>query len=728
MLVILESLSQEEDNFRSAEDLEEELKQLTSELEKADTSTNRLSIVQKMNRLKKEIERRSGAIVVHDGDDDTPKQPLHQRLSVIVEEACSSPTSDTLYPTLDPEQQALRQKLNNGDDDAPKQPMHQRLSVIVEEACSAPTSDTLYPKLDPEQQPLRQKLNNGDGDAPKQPLHQRLSVTVEEPCSSPTSDTLYPKLDPEQEPLRQKLNDLGEEPRVLSTRDSWYPKLDSEEPKWQNSNLLGKEPRALSPMSTFYQKLIISSKDLISLRLSELTLLIPHVHEMKIYYTFLNHLFWSGLIDEDDRERFTVQALRQTAKTSLTCEEACGVFETILHKCWNDGTVDEQTFQALLKQPILSTTMANGFPDIRQHLARHDFCVWQVMENVTRDQQRYERLQLLRGSLNQLNLALHEDEYHRVATAAMCSILNACCVGVDLNGGDKNDDATAVTFAFSQIVDYGDVGHIGSVLTAIGSPSLVRTLDQAIATAERSMLSQETFQDEVEQIKRNTGLVGFQSDLILKNVQESEKDFQTLLALIVTAKLTQASEAQLRQDSMVAVAKKPSNMNSQPSGSFNNNSNNSSSTSAPPSSFGSLQGLPFGDRHRTTSIPTHMQRLEDSLLEANEPVIQSGSNGHGVTLGSTPFSSSSSSSFLGVSRGGLLLGNHHPTILLNLRLQILEDSLVGGVPVVQRIECLEQYYGLNSNGMDLVGRIAQLEQLAIESRGQGNDVCQGELL
>ena len=90
----------------------------------------------------------------------------------------------------------------------------------------------------------------------------------------------------------------------------------------------------------FYRKVVDTYSDDIVFKVHDLAFLVSNIHQMNVFYTFLNHLYRSKRISQDDRQRYTLKALQELSKTTCKSDSQIRTMqETIVEKCRQDGIV-----------------------------------------------------------------------------------------------------------------------------------------------------------------------------------------------------------------------------------------------------------------------------------------------------------------------------------------------------------------------------------------------------
>ena len=88
-------------------------------------------------------------------------------------------------------------------------------------------------------------------------------------------------------------------------------------------------------VGVFYDKLVYPGD--VDIKLHELSFLVSNVNEMKVFYTYLNHLRRSKNLSTEDWQRYSVNALYQTCrKMSVSDSASTEIFEGIVSQFQKD--------------------------------------------------------------------------------------------------------------------------------------------------------------------------------------------------------------------------------------------------------------------------------------------------------------------------------------------------------------------------------------------------------
>ena len=226
-------------------------------------------------------------------------------------------------------------------------------------------------------------------------------------------------------------------------------------------------------------------------------------------------------------------------------------------------------------------------------------------------------VQALGRSLKELLSAFEARDENHVAVAAICSILNALSFG----GPERFHNCaklSSVNSVLNQIVDYGDVDHICSVVNQGDNESLQQVCSEGLVIVERAR----TVEKDKSREESNGGtqclvsVMGHLANGVTKLVRETTRlgrdgeaenhEAVTVLALIVTAKMIQMVEPVLELEAANTKNVKKECCTAFPSISEVDLTN---SNSRPPT-YGSGSSLTKGEG---TSIAQRLSRLEDMV-------------------------------------------------------------------------------------------------------------------
>ena len=137
--------------------------------------------------------------------------------------------------------------------------------------------------------------------------------------------------------------------------------------------------------NAFYKKLVEVDSDDIVFKAYNLALLVSDVHQVKVFYAFLNHLFRSNRISKDDRQRCTLKVLQETSRT--ICKSSCQLKTMqgrIIQKCRDDGIllhgIDEHDADSV-------TSTEPSLPSLASSLAMIEFRVGEMLARTSTQSQ-----------------------------------------------------------------------------------------------------------------------------------------------------------------------------------------------------------------------------------------------------------------------------------------------------------------------------------------------------
>ena len=327
----------------------------------------------------------------------------------------------------------------------------------------------------------------------------------------------------------------------------------------------------------FYKKLVEVDSDEIVFKVNDLARLVSHVHGMKVFYTFLNHLYRTNRISKDDWERCTLKALQKTFKTICMSGRQLKIFqELIVQKCRQDGIVilgiDEHDADSVTyTEPSLSSPASN--------FAMFEFRVCEMLPRTSLESQMtanslsegishraiLAQVQAVGRSLKDFHVALEEHDHNRGSIAVICSILNSLSFGQALCPNHLPDN-NGFGIILDEIVDYGDVHHICSVVDQSGNEQLQKAYQEGLAIVERAMATlsndgvmESNMENAASKEEGTAGsrilvtVMGYLANAVTKRVrcmespngdcQDGSSEAITLLALVVTAKMVQVSQS-----------------------------------------------------------------------------------------------------------------------------------------------------------------------------------------
>mmetsp|Transcript_12876 Transcript_12876/g.22460 ORF Transcript_12876/g.22460 Transcript_12876/m.22460 type:complete len:584 (-) Transcript_12876:1460-3211(-) len=304
----------------------------------------------------------------------------------------------------------------------------------------------------------------------------------------------------------------------------------------------------MDDLEPFFQKLIEADDRNVVFKVAELSSLVENVHHMKLFYTFVGQLcrtISSGDVEaretltDKDRKRYVLEALQRTAKTT-SGDDCCAIFKTILEKCHEDGLLDTHNKHLLDREAEVVHTSSSSFvSDIRRHLAEHDVRLQALearMDNVETKQAS------LTNAFRQLHSNMRMQRRIETAVGVVCAVTNALSMGV---AGSLMQGIVNTTI--SQIVDFGNIEHILSVVDAIGNSTTSAAIQDGLAFASELSLTDvvQTAGGAYSSMKQGEMSLGIEQ--MLERVTSSYGDEGVLVVIALAATIAQnASQSQSR--------------------------------------------------------------------------------------------------------------------------------------------------------------------------------------
>ena len=327
----------------------------------------------------------------------------------------------------------------------------------------------------------------------------------------------------------------------------------------ENKTISGKmagsvqEPELYVPY-VFFEKLV-DAED-VDMKLHELSLLISHLSQLKVFYTYLNHLRRCKKLIDEDWQRYSVNALHQTSrKISVSDSASIEILEGIISLFRKDGIFVNEN---IMRSIGINSTSSN----METKLELSEFRVGQILPmgipQTAKTASGYPVLmhvQALGRSLKELLSAFEARDDNHVAVAVICSILNALSFGGPerFHYGAK---LSSVNSVLDEIVDYGDVDHICSVVDRSGNEGLQQVCKEGLYIVDRARTVETNHANSGEEKSGGTqwlvSVMGLLANGVTKLVRETTKvgsdvgakklEAVRILALIVTAKMIQMVE------------------------------------------------------------------------------------------------------------------------------------------------------------------------------------------
>ena len=284
-------------------------------------------------------------------------------------------------------------------------------------------------------------------------------------------------------------------------------------------------------------------------KVHDLALLISNVHELKIFCTFLNYLRRTSQVDNKDWQRYMLKALKEMAKTtdSMNHDDRT-IFGLVINNCCRDKVkIDACRVQHPVSGSSSSKTWSSEV-DFRKQLAKIDIRVGVIHPHSNgspslcredrsdcNDHDFLDRCKKLGCSVKEMRKALEQQNYKTAAVAAICSVLNA--LSFDTVWHEDCGRHVVSQSALCQIVDFGDVTHICSIVDQIGDKLLQDACDVGRSIIQRASVSSVSDPSEQQGVDLVTalGLLANESKKLKESAGHDEA--VTVLALVVTAAL-----------------------------------------------------------------------------------------------------------------------------------------------------------------------------------------------
>ena len=310
------------------------------------------------------------------------------------------------------------------------------------------------------------------------------------------------------------------------------------------------ECRSSSASSEFYRKLVSidDESDDILFKVHDAALLIYNVHHLKIFCTFLNHLYRSSKVHAKDWHRYTVKALKQTARRIDNMDHVGrAIFGLVVNKCRRDGIKFDAN---MVKHPVSDSSSCRASflnIDIRTELAK-----LQILQedniprsSVTSQSNKaadgyLQKVKSLGGPLREMLEASFQSYDQTVAVAMNIAILQALSFD-----HYRNEDAGPPTISQSvlcQVVDFVDLSHICFVVDQIGDETLNAACRVGRSIIERAGKTSSERDGAVKRIDLVTalGLLAHETRKLKQCAGHDEA--VTLMALMVTVGMIHSLE------------------------------------------------------------------------------------------------------------------------------------------------------------------------------------------
>lgn len=220
--------------------------------------------------------------------------------------------------------------------------------------------------------------------------------------------------------------------------------------------------RQMNKKTAFYEKLMEKDHRNIIFKIDSLCSLIRDVNQMKFYYTTVQTAVRLGLLGDEDRNRYILQALQKTAGL-CTCKAALVMFKVILDKAESDDLIDSaQKYD--LENDALVTQLENtefiqtmkASIDANTNLIQS---IGSTMEGYASQVESLEsNVEVIASSVARLKCGLDQKFRIDACVSFVSAVLNALSFGF---GGTLITGAMSTTL--SLIVDFGDISHIEKI-------------------------------------------------------------------------------------------------------------------------------------------------------------------------------------------------------------------------------------------------------------------------
>jgi len=184
---------------------------------------------------------------------------------------------------------------------------------------------------------------------------------------------------------------------------------------------------------------------------------VKDIHQARLMYTFLNVSTKMGLIDAQDRKKFTLEFLKNI-DTNVFNDHSCAVFKLILKKAIDDDLIDDYNNNLLDRKAEVNHTCNSDFiQDIRARI-----------ENIEKRVDTIEaKIDKIEASLISVVEAFNGYVSTQRVLSYMSVVINAMTLGV---GGAF---VTGILgSSFSSIIDFSDFGHVETIIKACGDPTV----------------------------------------------------------------------------------------------------------------------------------------------------------------------------------------------------------------------------------------------------------------
>jgi len=258
-------------------------------------------------------------------------------------------------------------------------------------------------------------------------------------------------------------------------------KLPTPSPKNQPS------PQEGNSSNRFFAKIFEKDDRNILFKFEELMNIVEDVHQMKFLYTYINSSYRISMINQEDRKRYITGSLEKVA-SSTTCHDAIAIFKKFLGKAKQDDVISDHEYFSLESKAVVAHVGAAPF--VKE--------IWESIYNLqTRVDGLENRLDVLDSKVKRLeqvsaniveSLSILQEGILRkkkieAVTGMMSAVLNVISLGT---AGFIFEGAMGSVI--SDIVDFGDISHIQTVVETFGDSAVKKAFQNGIdAVANKTL-------------------------------------------------------------------------------------------------------------------------------------------------------------------------------------------------------------------------------------------------
>lgn len=233
--------------------------------------------------------------------------------------------------------------------------------------------------------------------------------------------------------------------------------------------------------SKFFEKIFEKDDRNVLFKCEELMTIVEDVHQMKFLYTFINTHHCTNSINLQDCKRYITKCLEKIA-LSTTDRDAIAIFKQLLDKAKQDGFINNHEYYSLESKAVVAHVGAASFvKEIWKSIHGLQTRVTTLENRVDVLDVKVEGLEQVNDniidSIKMLQKGIRRKQKIEAVTGMMSAVLNSISFGL---AGSAFQGAMGI--AISNIVDFGDISHIHTVVKSISDVTVHEAFQAGIET------------------------------------------------------------------------------------------------------------------------------------------------------------------------------------------------------------------------------------------------------